>query len=343
MGFNCKKRFTFIITYNVKKSNRIYRLSKGYMHYTRCDVSLRFRRINSWWQAAQNAFILCAIWIVFQRLWQSLFSEKTNKLLIPYLVFYILGDLFYWGAFKMGALPNSPKDYPVLDVLWGGTPSNLPIWFLLCLFNCYVIFLAIYRIASSKYKIVLYSLIAGGIGVSLSFLMPQTNRFFICNAFSSIPFFCLGYLLRNTTILQYTHNRIFDFAFGILIYCLSIGLIYYFPDSKFSVFDNTFYGNIAMSYVISILLVLSILLFCKSFKRMPYVSYIGRYSIIILLIHVPIMEVTYYVQRAFIHYEANWLRGSYDNCYSIFTYYSNETIPAVFLRTERFAGFWLTI
>lgn len=81
-----------------------------------------------------------------------------------------------------------------------------------------------------------------------------------------------------------------------------------YPTSKLSVFDNVFYGNIMVGYMISSLLVLSIMFICKSIKKVPFISYIGRYSIVILLVHVPIMEVVYYVQRSFIYYEANWLR-----------------------------------
>ena len=92
------------------------------------------------------------------------------------------------------------------------------------------------------------------------------------------------------------------------MYCLSVLLIALFPDSKLSVYDNVFHGNIIMSYIISSLLVISIMFICKGIKSLPYISYVGRYSVVILLIHVPIMEIIYYIQRAIIGYEANWLR-----------------------------------
>lgn len=61
------------------------------------------------------------------------------------------------------------------------------------LFNCYVIFLVIYRVTKNRVRIMTYTAIAGGIGVGLSFLMPYQTRFFISSAFGAIPFFGLGY------------------------------------------------------------------------------------------------------------------------------------------------------
>lgn len=234
--------------------------------------------------------------------------RKTNKLLIPYVSFYILGDLFYWGAYKLGALPVSPKTFPVIDLFVGGIPCDLPIWFLLCLFNCYVIFLVINRVAKSMIMKGILSVSAGMIGVILSYLEPNIPMFFVNSAFSALPFFYLGYLLKQTKILYGKKMIIKDLAWSGVIYFIAVVCIILFPDSKFSVFDNKFYGNILMAYIISCLLVLCVMFICKFFNRIPYISYIGRYSVVILLIHVPIMEMVYYVQKTFIGNEANWLR-----------------------------------
>ena len=234
--------------------------------------------------------------------------KKTNKLLIPYVTFYILGDLFYWIAYKVGALPVSPKSYPIIDIFIGGIPCNLPIWFLLCLFNCYVIFLFITRISKNTFQTGLMSLFAGVIGIWLYYLQPTIPMLFINSALSSLPFFYLGFILKNKNLLLIKQHRMTSILQGGVIYCISIFFILMYPEAKLSVFDNVFHGNIAMSYIISGLLVLSTLFICKGVKYLPYISYIGRYSIVILLIHVPIMELIYYIQRAFIGYEANWLR-----------------------------------
>lgn len=234
--------------------------------------------------------------------------KKINKLLIPYVTFYILGDLFYWGAFKLGALPSSPKSIPIIDIFIGGVPSNMPIWFLLCLFNCYTIFLFIKRISKNELQIGILSILSGMIGVGLYYFEPTFPMFFINSAFSSLPFFYLGYILKKHNVLTSKKNKITSFVAGGVIYCVSVCFIVFCPDSKLSVFDNIFHGNIIVGYIVSSLLVLSIMFVCKSIKRLPYVSYIGRYSIVILLIHVPIMDMMYYIQRAYFHYEANWLR-----------------------------------
>ena len=140
--------------------------------------------------------------------------KKTNKLLIPFFTFYILGDIFYWTAFKIGALPISPKPYPIIDFFWGGTPCNLPIWFLLCLFDCYVIFLFITRVSRNKLQIGILSVISGLIGTALYYLQPSFPMFFINSALSCMPFFYLGYILKDKNLLSLRQHRVTSVALG---------------------------------------------------------------------------------------------------------------------------------
>lgn len=140
--------------------------------------------------------------------------KKTNKLLIPYVTFYILGDLFYWIAYKLGALPTSPKTLPIIDIFIGGIPCNMPIWFLLCLFNCYVIFLMIKRISKSEIQIGILSISSGMLGIGLYYVEPVFPMFFINSALSSLPFFYLGYVLKTQNVLQAKQSRVTSFALG---------------------------------------------------------------------------------------------------------------------------------
>ncbi|MCD8069839.1 MAG: hypothetical protein LUE08_00415 [Akkermansiaceae bacterium] len=45
-----------------------------------------------------------------------------------------------------------------------------------------------------------------------------------------------------------------------------------------------------MSYISVVLSVLAVLFLCKAVKRLPFVSYVGRYSIVLLCVHALIMR-----------------------------------------------------
>lgn len=226
--------------------------------------------------------------------------KKINKLVIPFITFFALGDIFYYISHLTVNIPEIPKSYPIIDFLWGGTPSNLPIWFLLCLFNCYIIFLIIYRISKSEFQRFILVLAATFLGYIFSCHNIRL-LFYIDSALTCTLFFYIGFLLKKTNFLQAENPRIKDLISAICLYLIAFSIIAYFPNNKISVFDNNIYGSPILSYFISIIIVLSILLLCKSIKYIPYISYIGRYSIIILLIHVPIMEIIYYLQKNILH------------------------------------------
>lgn len=237
--------------------------------------------------------------LFFKDYGQSSILRKINKLIIPFIAFYILGDLYYWLAWKLYLLPASPKDYPIIDMIWGGTPSNMPIWFLECLFWCYVIFLFISRIVQSQWRRMILVMFVAAFGVMLSYIPTSFPTFWIDSACSALPFFYLGFILRRSSFLYPNKLDKFNLPLGIFLYVLSVLLLQISPRSIFSVYDNKFHGSVLLSYFISGLAVIAVLLICKQIKRLPFVSYIGKFSIIILCIHVPIMEVVYFVQRQF--------------------------------------------
>lgn len=61
---------------------------------------------------------------------------------------------------------------------------------------------------------------------------------------------------------------------------------------------NSFHGSPVLAYIInSIALVLAVLLLCKSIRWLPIVSYFGRYSIIVLCVHMPALCAMPFVKK----------------------------------------------
>lgn len=108
---------------------------------------------------------------------------------------------------------------------------------------------------------------------------------FMSSAFSATPFFFVGVLLRKSPILYKTNydTRILLISIVILIGTVIYCTLLYTPNIDFR--SNSYHGNILSIYIVSIILVVSLLLICKRLKWLPILSYLGRYSIIILCCH----------------------------------------------------------
>jgi fucose 4-O-acetylase-like acetyltransferase len=104
----------------------------------------------------------------------------------------------------------------------------------------------------------------------------------------------MGYLLKRTKILYPTDNKIKDsfLLVGTLIGAVMFVLLSNEPP-RLIYFKNTVaYGNPFQIYCCAALFVIAILLVCKFINHIPYVSWLGRYSIIILVTHLLISAFT---------------------------------------------------
>jgi fucose 4-O-acetylase-like acetyltransferase len=104
----------------------------------------------------------------------------------------------------------------------------------------------------------------------------------------------MGYLLKRTKILYPTDNKIKDFfiMFGaflgatlFVVLCDDTPVIGYFK-------NKIEYGNPFQIYSCAALFVIGVLLLCKFISHLPYISWLGRYSIIVLVTHLQLNAIT---------------------------------------------------
>lgn len=104
---------------------------------------------------------------------------------------------------------------------------------------------------------------------------------YIDSALVAMPFFVIGFIFRKYTNILYPQK--YDKYNWIFIVISTIILL------LFAHFENfrtmTFETNIFQIYLFGFIGTLSVLFFCKYFKHIPFISYCGRYSIIILVTH----------------------------------------------------------
>ena len=70
-------------------------------------------------------------------------KKKVNKLLIPFLFFYSITS-FLIPIFKDVLLGNPCEPIELISGIYKENFSNLPIWFLFCLFNTNILFFCIF-------------------------------------------------------------------------------------------------------------------------------------------------------------------------------------------------------
>lgn len=231
-------------------------------------------------------------------------KRKVNKLLIPFVFFFLLTSflfpnllsIIHGGRFDLDLLRSFyiPEFFP-----------NFPIWFLLCLFELNLIFYFIYLISGNfkNYQILMMTILSGLVGFTGYYL--GYNRInlpmFVDTAMSALPFFFLGFVIRKyTTILQ--PNGIDKFC--IPIACVFLFITYYFA-KHIDYSANNFRGvSFVRVYGCGITGVFSVLFISKAINKIPYISYLGRYSIMLLCTHFIIVTYLNVILRKVIF--SNW-------------------------------------
>lgn len=217
-------------------------------------------------------------------------KRKSNKLLIPFVFWYLFTIGFCLLMYHVfGITLKYESDFAfrnMITAFWVKEDfPNSPIWFLLCLFYVNLLFYLIYLISKNKLLMVLLlSLLCGGVGLLLWRLDINLPAFFD-SAFTCVPFFCFGYIIKNTKILENNKYDQYLLLTSILLFVI-VGCIALVTKKGYSLKFNTFSWKSALiAYPCGFLGTMAIILFSKKVKHIPVVSMFGRYSIMILVTH----------------------------------------------------------
>ena len=229
-------------------------------------------------------FVLSGMFFKMYGGFGDLLIRKINKLLVPFLFFYLGAYvLFYFlSLFAPSLLITQSKG--IMDVFSQRELFNDPIWFLLCLFWSNILFSFACTMAS-KMKILLPLTII--VFSCLGWVLGESNIFvplYLDGALTSLPFFYFGYLLKNNSSLLNTNKyERWNMVFIILLCGLTYSASFMFNPSIAFLYNAVEGGIIA--YFVAFCSVLALLLLCKKIKHIPFISYLGKYSIIILCTH----------------------------------------------------------
>ena len=203
--------------------------------------------------------------------------RKTNRILVPYLFFLILYRVSAKAIYSFTGIS--------VGEIWA------PLWFLLCLFWMNAIFATMYYsvkrfVQTERTSEIILALCVLGFGIA-GYLIGYTPLS-IGSAMTSLPFLWMGYFLnRKLSFFQLSIR--WQWALLVGIGLLALLHFTYMGDNFF--YLNTYSTPLSLIYLAGLLGTLGILLLSRVIRWLPVISYIGRYSIIVLCTHMAVVKV----------------------------------------------------
>lgn len=214
-------------------------------------------------------------------------KKKINKLLIPFLF-----------SFLLIVLPINILSYHIANgyaeyCFWGeyGRPYFGTIqasWFLFCLFIVNMYFYLIFAVCKHNFTtIMIVASICGVIGYML-------NRFnlhlpiWLDTSLTVLPFFIMGYAIKQHSQILVTPFSLKQFTLLLCSLAILIGTVSinnHYSKGIIAFMNNVYDINVIALYIGGFTGTCSVLLIAKYFTHIPVISYLGRYSIIVLLTH----------------------------------------------------------
>lgn len=230
-------------------------------------------------------FILSGLFFKQYEGFKGFLRRKTNKLLIPFLFFFLLTSVLPFAVLEHGFF--LPLLFTYREIIY-----NTPIWFLLCLFEINILFYLIQWVVNLLFPkgctalVIAIAFALGVLGMCLGVYQVQLPLY--CDtALSALPLFVFGWWLNRKTPFLRQPSRWVDLL--IIVVCAAIIGLFAAPIQWLL---NSFTADsVWFVYLCGIAGTVMVLLISRFLKHLPLVSYWGRYSIIILCTHFPIANV----------------------------------------------------
>lgn len=225
--------------------------------------------------------------------------KKAKSLLIPYFSFAIISVLIFFVLGNLASITlnedtsENSLSANLLEILTGNCRANRPLWFLPCMFCCYILCFAISRIVKSRpiyiKRIVAFSVAVVSFAICFlneEFLNINALFFKVDVAIFMLAFVSVGYLVKPLLLKRF---NVFVAAL-LAIPLLIAGGITAFGNSTIMYLSNN-YRNVPLFFISAILTImgfciLSILISRCNLKIItaPLV-YVGKRTLPILLMH----------------------------------------------------------
>lgn len=224
---------------------------------------------------------------------KAFLKKKVNTLLIPFAFFYLITSVAApnFLHYVFGVHFETVVGWPSLwAFIWPGCYPNIPLWFLWCLFIMELLFFVISRAAmrwcprhrSTTMLLVCVSLAIIGKAVELYFSIDIAC---FSKALQNLPFLCIGFLMKDfakgigrtiNTESRSDHRRLFIILIASLVVASLMMIPCLYQSAGF---------NAVLTYPCGVAGSIFIIVLSAFIGYLPLFSYLGRYSIMVVLTH----------------------------------------------------------
>ena len=202
--------------------------------------------------------------------------RKVNNIFIPLVFFFLLGAVYlfcmalYHSHFSVaGAWALMPHE--IIRV-------NTPLWFLVVLFEVNVIYYLLQKLLPRLWSVVV-AIALSGVGYVLA-CNGVRLIFMLDIALVALPYFILGTEVRKAGWLEQGPHLAVRIIFALMV----VAVLYFFAE-KINMQERSFPDYLRL-YLLPCLSILALMFICQYMKRpVPFISHLGRYSIIVLGTH----------------------------------------------------------
>lgn len=220
-------------------------------------------------------------------------KEKAKSTLYPYAIMsFVLLPLWYYNR-SIGVV----QDDGILKIIIGIFYSNSAeirattnaAWFLVTLYVAEVLFYLLHKYLKEDGRIFLASFMLALLGIVASMGDEVANApFHLDVAFVAQMYICIGYILRKH--LSYVLDCIREAGkYKGVIVLLMISSFFAMINTTVDL-SNENYGNILYTLISSLGISLALIYIFQYIPKISLLSYIGKNTIIYLLVHVPILR-----------------------------------------------------
>lgn len=201
--------------------------------------------------------------------------KSIDRLIKPFLIYSLIGHLCYVFICAWKGTVNIQEIFPIYSLLmFGAIPGNLPLWFLLTLFICRIIFDKLMRCHVNP-LLIAFVAIMGAFGLHI---IGFSRPYYVVNSMTGMFFMSIGYCVSK----KYRITPPF-LLLCVIVYALSI----IFPSFVGMRSNRLYYGYYLLWIIYSvcgIVCINKVVEYCPSLNKLRLYVF-GRYSMEIYCTH----------------------------------------------------------
>ncbi len=253
--------------------------------------------------------------------------RKFNKLIVPFLFFAVITVI---PKLLSGELPCELL-YVKKHISWMLKYSGY-LWFLRALFFANILYYVYNKaVAGYSFKVrAIVVLCVTALGWCVNSFMPLEGNFrsdyaylsSAVTAFLVMPFFFVASSVREP-LLRLRSVGMLRLS---VLFCLSLAVCYFTVSGGVYLANAKVQNNVMLFYIAAFAAILCVWCICYAAKRVWYLSFVGRYSIIVYLVHCPLLSMFVYM-------------GLFDNVYLLAVVLLGLMPPAIWVFKRYFPAF----